>query len=147
MPGGNCWQATENIFRMKKKLRIFSLVLLLLLGSSAIGGGWMLINDPSGFSMQLPIVLLSQTPFDNYLVPGIILLVAVGFLSIVVGILTIRSSTNYTLWLILMGCILFIWLSTEVMLNIEFYHPLYHLPLYIISLILITIGILQRKLA
>jgi hypothetical protein len=133
---------------MEKKLRIFSLALLLLLGSIAIGGGWMLISDPSGFSMQLPIGLLSQTPFDNYLVPGIILLVAVGLLSILVGILTIRRSTYYTFWLILVGCILFIWLTTEVMLNIEFYHPLYHFPLYTISLLLIVIGgILQRKLA
>lgn len=132
---------------MEKKLRIFSLMLLLFLGSFAIGGGWMLISDPSGFSMQLPIGLLSQTPFDNYLVPGIILLVAVGLLSILVGILTIRRSTYHTLWLILMGCILFIWLTTEVIFNIEFYHPLYHLPLYTISLFLIAIGLLQRKLA
>lgn len=47
----------------------------------------MLIRDPSGYSMELPIELLNKTPFDNYLIPGIIiLLIAVGFLSIVIGI-------------------------------------------------------------
>lgn len=132
---------------MKKKLRIFSLVLLLLLGSSAIGGGWMLISDPSGYSMELPIELLSQTPFDNYLVPGILLLVAIGFLSIAVCTLTIRQTANYTLFLILQGCVLFIWLTTELIMNIEFYYTLYHLPLYIISILLIVIGSRIRMLS
>jgi purine-cytosine permease-like protein len=129
---------------MERKLRIFSLVLLILLGSSAIGGGWMLISDPSGFSMELPIELLNQTPFDNYLIPGIILLVALGFLSIIVCIFTIRQTTNYTYFLILQGCILFSWLTTELIMNDEFYHALYHLPLYTTSLLLIAIGIRLR---
>lgn len=131
---------------MEKKLRIFSLMLLLLLGSTAIGGGWMLISDPSGFSMRLPSVLLSQTPFNNYLLLGLILLVAVGFLSIVAGILTIRQTSNYTLLVILQGCILIIWLTTELVMNIEFYHPFYYLPLFAISLFLMAIGIKLRKL-
>ena len=67
----------------------------------------MLISDPSGFSMQLSTDLLNQTPFDNYLVPGIILLVAVGFMSIMVAMLAIRMSTNYPLLIVLMGIILF----------------------------------------
>jgi hypothetical protein len=129
---------------MENRLRIFSLVLLFLLGSSAIGGGWMLVSDPSGNSMHLSVELLSQTPFDNYLVPGVILLVTVGFLSIIVCILTIRQTQHYTLLLILQGCILFIWLTTEVILNREFYYTLYHVPFYTISLILIAIGIRLR---
>ena len=132
---------------MEKKLRIFSLVLLLLLGSSAIGGGWMLISDPSGFSMQLSTDLLNQTPFNNYLVPGIILLVAVGFMSIMVAILAIRMSTNYPLWIVLMGIILFIWLTAEIILNVEFYYPLYHIPMYTISLLLGAVGTKLRTLA
>jgi hypothetical protein len=132
---------------MEKKLRIFSLVLLILLGSSAIGGGWMLISDPSGFSMELSTNLLKQTPFDNYLIPGIILLVAVGFMSIMVAILAIRMSTNYPLWIVLMGIILFIWLTTEIILNVEFYYPLYHIPMYTISLLLMVVGTKLRTLA
>ena len=129
---------------MENRLRIFSLVLLFLLGSSAIGGGWMLVNDPSGNSMHLSIELLSQTPFDNYLLPGVILLVTVGFLSIITCILTIRQTQHYTLLLIFQGGILFIWLTTEIILNMEFYYTLYHVPFYTISLILIAIGIRLR---
>ncbi len=122
-------------------------MLLLLLGSSAIGGGWMLISEPSGFSMELSTDLLKQTPVDNYLVPGIILLVAVGFMSIMVAILAIRMSTNYPLWIVLMGIILFIWLTTEIILNVEFYYPLYHIPMYTISLLLMVVGTKLRTLA
>ena len=132
---------------MEKKLRIFSVVLLLIIGLPAIGGGWMLISDPSGFSMQLTIELLSQTPFENYLVPGIILLVAIGFSSIIVAMLTVRMAVNYALYLILQGAVLLIWLSAELMLNIEFYQPLYHLPLYLTGLLLIVIGVKLRQLA
>ena len=106
----------------------------------------MLISDPSGFSMQLSTDLLNQTPFDNYMVPGIILLVAVGFMSIMVAILAIRMSTKYPLWIVLMGIILFIWLTAEIILNVEFYYPLYHIPMYTISLLLAVVGAKLRKL-
>ena len=129
---------------MENKLRIFSLVLLFLLGSSAIGGGWMLVSDPSGNSMHLSIELLNQTPFDNYLLPGVILLVTLGFLSIIACILTIRQTKRYTLLVILQGSILFIWLTTEIILNKEFYYSLYHVPFYTISVMLIVIGIRLR---
>ena len=129
---------------MNEKLRIFSLVLLFLLGSSAIGGGWMFIHEPSGFSMELPIELLKQTPFDNYLIPGVILLVAFGFLSITVALLSVRMVTNYELLIIFQGCILLTWLTIELILNTEFYHPLYHIPLYTISLLLIAMGLRIR---
>ena len=104
----------------------------------------MLIHDPSGFSMELPIELLKQTPFDNYLIPGVILLVALGFLSITVALLSVRMVTNYELLIIFQGCILLTWLTIELILNTEFYHPLYHIPLYTISLLLIAMGLRIR---
>ena len=106
----------------------------------------MLISDPSGYSMELPIELLNQSSFDSYLVPGIILLIAIGFFSITACMLTIRQTLNYTWFIILQGGILFIWLTSELIINIEFYHPLYHLPLYITSLFLIAIGVRLRIL-
>ena len=40
----------------------------------------------------------------------------------------------------IMGIILFIWLTTEIILNVEFYYPLYHIPMYTISLLLVAVG-------
>ena len=72
--------------------------LLLLLGTSAISGGWMLIKDPTGLYMKLPNAMLDQTPFDNYLIPGIVLLVAVGFLSVTTALLAASVVANYELF-------------------------------------------------
>jgi hypothetical protein len=130
---------------MEKKLGIFSLVLLLLVGSLAIGGGWMLVRDPSGYSMQLASEMLYKSPFNNYLVPGVILLLAIGFPSIVVAILGVRTYEYYPILLVFQAFILFGWLTIELLINIEFYHPLYHIPLYIIGLVLIVIGFILRN--
>jgi hypothetical protein len=130
---------------MEKKLRIFSLVLLLLVGSLAIGGGWMLVRDSSGYSMQLASEMLYKSPFNNYLVPGVILLLAIGFPSIVVAILGVRTYEYYPILLVFQAFILFGWLTIELLINIEFYHPLYHIPLYTIGLVLIVIGFILRN--
>jgi len=130
---------------MENKLRIFSLVLLLLVGSLAIGGGWMLVRDPSGFSMELASEFLNKTPFSSYLVPGVILLLAIGFPSIVVAILGVRKYDYYPMLLVFQACILFGWLTIELILNIEFYHPLYHIPLYTIGLVLIIFGFILKN--
>ncbi len=131
---------------MDKIVRIFAAILLIIIGISAIGGGWMLINDPSGSSMQFPIELLNSTPFDNYFIPGIILFLIIGCFSLFIAILTIRNTTNYHLFLILQGLVIIIWLTVELVFNIDFYLPLYHLPLYSMSIILIAIGLQLRKI-
>ena len=55
------------------------LVLLSFLGLSAIGGGGTLIISPSGKLLGgLPISILKNSPFDDFLVPGIILFLVLG---------------------------------------------------------------------
>ena len=54
------------------------IVLLLLLGISALGGGAGLIIDPSGDALGMPVSLLAGSPFHDYLVPGVILFGLLG---------------------------------------------------------------------
>jgi hypothetical protein len=58
-------------------------VLQLLIGLGAVGGGLVLILDPSGSKLGIPVELLKNTPFSTYLVPGIVLLVVNGLGSLV----------------------------------------------------------------
>jgi len=61
------------------KQRSITLVLLhAFLAIGAVGGGLLFIVDPSGGLMGLPLTLLESSPFTNYMVPGVILLVALG---------------------------------------------------------------------
>jgi hypothetical protein len=56
----------------------------LALGVSAILGGGMLIVDPSGESLSIPLSYLDGSPFSNYLVPGTVLFSLFGVGSFVV---------------------------------------------------------------
>ncbi len=47
-------------------------------GLSALLGGYMLITDPSGKSLDLNVEWLQTTPFPNYLIPGIVLFLLIG---------------------------------------------------------------------
>ncbi len=57
------------------------LSLLAFLGLSAIGGGGALIISPSGKLLGgLPLSILERSPFNDFLVPGIILFVVLGII-------------------------------------------------------------------
>ena len=61
------------------KAKNIYLILLAFLGLSAIGGGGALIISPSGKLLGgLPLSLLENSPFDNFLIPGIILFIVLG---------------------------------------------------------------------
>jgi small-conductance mechanosensitive channel len=60
------------------------LVLLAFLGVGALGGGAFLLIDPSGTSMQWSLEALSGSPFQNYLIPGLLLFTVFGVGSVVV---------------------------------------------------------------
>ena len=128
-------------------MRIFTLILLLILGISAVGGGWMLITDPSGISLGIPSDLLKETPFNDYLIPGIILFIFNGVLSLITAILMIKKSKYFTFFLIFQGLFLSTWLTVELILNLDFYTHHLHLPLYLMSIIFIGSGykLMERK--
>lgn len=76
---------------MKQTLRIFAIILLFILAVSAFLGSWGLIVDPSGKAIQIPIEMLNGTLFNDYLIPGIILFFAIGVLSLLTAVLTIKK--------------------------------------------------------
>jgi len=63
---------TRNIF----------LLLLSLLGMGAIFGGGVLIISPSGKLFGMPLSMLQNSPFGNFLLPGIILFALLGLMPI-----------------------------------------------------------------
>lgn len=127
-----------------KFFRIFAVALLYLNGLTAIGGGMVLIIDPKGSILQLSVSLLSGSPFNNYLIPGIILLVFNGFFSLFTLYFTIKKKPFYPQLIIMQGCILFMWLSTQIIMIKYFFAPL-HITYYLITLILILSGTVFLK--
>jgi len=132
--------------RGAEQMRIFTIILLFILGIGALGGAWMLMTDPSGETLGIPLALLQTTPFKNYLIPGILLFTFIGLLSLYVMALGLKKSNKYPLYLIVQGGILFSWLTIELMINRNFYVHHLHIPLYLMGFIFIGMGFKLKKI-
>lgn len=72
---------------MKIKILAYILgVLQIFIGLTAAAGGIGLISDPSGNKMQVPLSLLENSPFQDYFIPGLILLIFIGLGTLLSGI-------------------------------------------------------------
>ena len=68
----------SKLMSMRKPLRPLPVmwalsIVLIFLALVAVGGGVLLIQDPSGTELQLETAWLVNTPFVDYFVPGLIL--------------------------------------------------------------------------
>ena len=125
-----------------KRARATAVVLLFFLGLSALPAAVFMVADPSGNSMYLPGELLEHTPFRDFLIPGIILGIFNGILSLLFAIMVIRKH-HLQSWLVLFqGVVLTIWLTAEVLMGI--FYALLTLPYYLVALLLLGCGILMK---
>lgn len=129
---------------MKTFLRVVAIILLVNLGIAAIYGSWMLVSDPSGGKFDWSVDLLRNTPFSNFLIPGIILGIMNGLLSMFIAALMILKVRKYEWLLILQGCILIGWLTIEILLNRDLFVPVMHYPCYATGILLIILGIVLQ---
>ncbi len=91
-----------------------SLVLEIPLSIGALGGGLALIIGPRGEIMPLPLLALAGSPFDTYLVPGLILFGALGLGPLVAARLAwLRHPLAPTAALVV-GAGLLVWVAVEV---------------------------------
>lgn len=129
---------------MYRFTKIISLVLLAINGIGAIYGGLSLILDPSGESIQFPDGTLDNSPFTNYLIPGIILLVVNGVLSILTFILLIIKHKTGPGFLITQGILLGGWICMQMILLNMFFAP-FHVPFLMIGIIFLASGLYMRN--
>jgi len=122
--------------------RIVSIAALLFLAGTAILGAVPMIADPHGEPWEMPQSLLENSPFHSFLIPGIVLLVMNGLMSLVVLALTFRRSRNYGWWIAAQGSILFGWLAVEcaVLQVVVWPHYFYGA----VALILVVSGLVLR---
>ena len=95
-------------------MRMLLAALLLFEGVAAIGGGGMLVADPTGATMHLDLALLSDTPFGDYLVPGLWLLLVNGVGQLFAGVWTALGRAHAGLLGMLFGILLMNWIAVQV---------------------------------
>ena len=128
---------------MKRILLSIILCSLLINGTGALYGGYQLIAHPDGSSIQLPLSLLKDTFFSNYLIPGIVLFIANGIFSVVVIVMIFVRMRYYTWYIIAQGAILMGWLIIEILLIKEIYFLQFVLGA--MGLMLIICGVLLQN--
>lgn len=136
-------------------VRNIYLSLLAFLGLSAIGGGGALIISPSGELIGgLPLSILERSPFNDFLVPGIILFVVLGIIPGLLVVALLKKSRcvfaerfnffkdMHWAWSfsIYVAFALIIWIQVETIFIqgvgwLQTFYMLYSIPLILVALL------------
>jgi hypothetical protein len=96
----------SGIARLAVALEVF-------LAIGALFGGGALILAPDGHLLGMPTSMLAGSPFQSFLVPGIILFTFVGMAPLLAAVMTIRRQGLAPLAAIAVGLTLIGWVSVE----------------------------------
>jgi hypothetical protein len=128
----------------KKRLLTYPLgALQAFIGVTAIAGGFRLVSNPNG-TMDIPVGWLINSPFTSYLIPGLVLLVVIGFgnvLASIVSFLKMRYAGGIA---VILGTFLIFFMTIEVWFVglRNFLQPLY----FILGAIVLILGLKLFKL-
>jgi hypothetical protein len=125
---------------MKTILKVIAILLLFVNGSGAVYGGFQMITDPSGSKLQMPLSFLEFSPFEDYLIPGIILFIVNGIFSFVALATIFLETRKYPWFIILQGILLSGWIIIQLLFVRMFYAPL-HATFLVIGVCLVGSGL------
>ena len=129
---------------MKRYLRFTSISLLLLTAMNATVAGVLFINDPSGHKMGMSVSYLMDSPFNSYLIPGIVLLIVNGLLNFIAAYFVFKQKPFAFLLVIIQGILLCGWIVIQVIMVRDI--SLLHIIMFTIGTILTISGLLLLKL-
>ncbi len=126
------------------KTLLFILVSFIAVTSTL--SGLLMISNPDGGIMNLPLSLLDGTPFKDFLVPGILLTTIVGGVNLLAVFYNMQRHANRYNWAIAGGIISSGWIVVQMIL-IHAAHLLHFLYLGIGILIILLAYQLKGKWA
>jgi hypothetical protein len=128
---------------MKKTAWVVSIVLLMVNSVGAFYGGTLLMVDPYGGLIHMPLHWLLHSPFVDYFIPGMVLFVVNGMFSLVVAVMTIKKMQHYGYYVSSQGILLTCWIMLQIYF-IQTVHVL-HFVMGGIGVALFVIGFLQTE--
>ena len=83
---------------------------------SSMISGLMMMSNPEGDVYNLPLSLLNGTPFNDYLVPGLLLTLIVGNVNLHAVFLNVEQHPYRYNWAMAGGFIIIAWIIVQVLL-------------------------------
>jgi hypothetical protein len=112
------------------------------IGLGALAGGFGLVNDPSGGALGLPLSLLEGSPFQDYLIPGLFLMVVNGMGSMIGAAFSFTRRRYAPETAMVLGAILVAWIVIQVIV-ISSFHWL-HVLYFILGVVELVFGLYIR---
>lgn len=97
-----------------KKLFLLLGILQVFIALAALSGGFGLVSDPSGKNLTWTTDILKDTPFNDFLIPGLFLMLVVGVGHAVGSVYTFRNHNFSSTMAILLGIVLTVWICVQV---------------------------------
>lgn len=101
----------------RKPLTVKVLIACVLLqGISGMFGGVGLIIDPSGRTLNIPLIWIQNSPFSDYLIPGIILFTVLGVFPLIISVGLIRGKLLSWRLTLMLAFALIVWILVEIII-------------------------------
>jgi hypothetical protein len=94
-------------------MRALLIFLLLFVALTAIPCGMMLVFEPNGSLLQLPLDVLGSTPFHSFLIPGVFLSIMVGGLNAIASVMCMFKKPFQYRWAMAAGVMLSLWILSQ----------------------------------
>lgn len=108
-------------------MKLFLFILLSFISVTAILSGLMMISYPDGSALNLSPGLLEGTPFKNYMVPGILLVIFVGIINLLAVFYNMKRDPKRYTWALTGGIMICVWIITQMILirSFQWLHIVY----------------------
>jgi hypothetical protein len=94
-------------------MKIIIISILFVVGITALLTGLALMSSPDGNLIGLDFSVLKSTPFNDFLIPGLLLFVFVGLVNILALFYQIVNNTKRYYWALTAGIITVIWITAQ----------------------------------
>lgn len=129
----------ETVVHDPNFMRFAAAGILFVIGVMGVLGGLVLIIEPHGSKLGLTLSQLQNSPFKNYVIPGILLLTVIGIDSLALAWFTFHKLAFSAPLMIVQGLVLLAWLLVEY--TVGFSYPVVQVPGVILGISLIVLGI------
>jgi hypothetical protein len=121
-------------------LKTLLFILISFVALTAFICGLIMVSNPDGKALGLDFILLKDTPFKNFLIPGIFLTI-VGIVNLIAVFFNIKRHNNRYNWALAGGVIICGWIVVQMILIQILYWPQFFYLAIGVLIILVAYGL------